>query len=1233
MLEIMNYRHFLLLLLGAVAVQAETLQVTATNSSETCIQYSSDPGSVEITLDGVVVTSAPLSSVTRIEYVGSAFDDVVMNQTDIPLEADGGAGDDKLFGGTGNDVLYGAAGMDLVVGYDGDDFLNGGSSDDVLIGGMGTDSLNGRGDDDLIISGATVYDRREELDVLYSVWTNAMLTYSNKVAALSVGTNGVHLSHEAGVLIDDGVEESQITGHTGDDWFVVAYGDPIDDVEISEQQLLPWFKTVSGGVPLCSDRWFDNLNIGGSEASHALTDMVEVSGMPFSSAYQVTAVMDENPSPNDLLINVKSSGTTQSNELVVLSFFYRSTRVSPNPNEMAVRFDWQTSSNSNIIDRFYMQTSPQWQQFVTTAYMPDQRGDFLIDFTFGIGDAPQTLEIGGVEMVAYDPALFSVGEISRPDALNDPHEEFMGTPTNILIAVLENDRAAMHIATQDTYRVTSIVSLPERGTVSIVGDKVEYTPDSDYFGKDSFEYAMVDQYGKAASARVNLLYRHNFNDGTWYVGDDPLMGTPARKQAVPLADEYNAPYGSWKIHGAMSSVQAAMVQNDPAVMNHKLCFAKLRPDGSKGLPTGWTWQLEPGLGDNNWGYTGIALRSNDEDLELWKGFNANDIVEWNFHFDVEAQILSYERGILINTYWYSHPTDREFPDGSSRKTMDLGLFFVSPEKDGWPDENDPLVYEVEIDGLTCLFNEAILRFYIDIKTYEHFSMDIDMAPFVRFVIDNGYATQRDIWINGGGTAYWHGGAFDMEIKNKPQPDYPDNQAVGEVIVNEFEYEVGLDLPAVNPLEGRLYPVGSGLHTISLTNVFESMGSPAKVLNEVSGTYSNVPASLVYSVSGNSNTGLLSAAVVDDELLLSLNPGMDGVVEITIRADDHFNRWYDEETFEVTVKDMETYWHWDFNESSGETVFDVSTNHMNGVLSGAVREDGYLKFEADGYVEFPTDVFESYIYKEITVACRVHSDSSNMVNDTLFQAHDGNERVASAHLPWSTGKIYFDAGNNGKSFDRIVKDAVAQDYHGWHHWAFVKNAMSGDMQIYRDGELWYAETGKTNMMRGVNSFMLGGEFGGRRFFAGLVDDFMVFNRALSGNEVQQLADQDHDGDMMSDAWEYQWFGNVVDADAFTDHDGDHYLDRDEYIAGTDPGNAASLLKLNPIEWQDATNRVVEWAGVSNRFYRLLSKTNLVDGSWMIEQERIPGMELIRITNSTPAETLFWKVEVATETVEP
>ncbi|MEQ8787933.1 MAG: FG-GAP-like repeat-containing protein [Pirellulaceae bacterium] len=67
--------------------------------------------------------------------------DVVVNNTNIPMRIYGGTGDDFLIGGDGDDELH---------GDDGDDFLDGGAGDDELWGSAGRDNLHGgRGVDQL----------------------------------------------------------------------------------------------------------------------------------------------------------------------------------------------------------------------------------------------------------------------------------------------------------------------------------------------------------------------------------------------------------------------------------------------------------------------------------------------------------------------------------------------------------------------------------------------------------------------------------------------------------------------------------------------------------------------------------------------------------------------------------------------------------------------------------------------------------------------------------------------------------------------------------------------------------------------------------------------------------------------------------------------------------------------------------------------------------------------------
>lgn len=82
------------------------------------------------------------SSIEKIVFYGFAGNDSVTNNTDIPMEAYGGPGDDYLYGGTGDDDLYGGDGEDCLYGDDGSDLLQPGDrveDENCTIGGAGSD--------------------------------------------------------------------------------------------------------------------------------------------------------------------------------------------------------------------------------------------------------------------------------------------------------------------------------------------------------------------------------------------------------------------------------------------------------------------------------------------------------------------------------------------------------------------------------------------------------------------------------------------------------------------------------------------------------------------------------------------------------------------------------------------------------------------------------------------------------------------------------------------------------------------------------------------------------------------------------------------------------------------------------------------------------------------------------------------------------------------------------------
>jgi hypothetical protein len=194
--------------------------------------------------------------------------------------------------------------------------------------------------------------------------------------------------------------------------------------------------------------------------------------------------------------------------------------------------------------------------------------------------------------------------------------------------------------------------------------------------------------------------------------------------------------------------------------------------------------------------------------------------------------------------------------------------------------------------------------------------------------------------------------------------------------------------------------------------------------------------------------------------------------------------------------------------SGNTLKDYKGSN-DGTISGAVWEKektGQYSLDFDGtddYVDFSTNSIPTG--NEITISVWNYGETAK--DSALISGYDSSDnRIISVHLPWNNSNIYWDCGNDGSTYDRINKLATSSEYLGWHHWVFTKNASTGIMKIFLDGVEWHSDTGKTETINIATILKLGTFYNNTSFHQGRVNNLMVFNRALTANEIKALYKQ-------------------------------------------------------------------------------------------------------------------------------
>lgn len=187
------------------------------------------------------------------------------------------------------------------------------------------------------------------------------------------------------------------------------------------------------------------------------------------------------------------------------------------------------------------------------------------------------------------------------------------------------------------------------------------------------------------------------------------------------------------------------------------------------------------------------------------------------------------------------------------------------------------------------------------------------------------------------------------------------------------------------------------------------------------------------------------------------------------------------------------------------VWAETTSFTSGITCSGPDRSAF--FHAAGYVDVPLNSQLAGLDSTITVCFWAYGTPEYQPqNGTCFEAVDSaGNRILNAHVPWSDGTVYWDAGSSGGSYDRVSKAAPPTYTEGaWTFWTFTKNTVTGSMKIYQNGTQWLSGTGKTKPMGNIRSFRIGkGNWNGSQTYEGHMDEFAVFNRELTLQEIQQI----------------------------------------------------------------------------------------------------------------------------------
>ena len=179
-------------------------------------------------------------------------------------------------------------------------------------------------------------------------------------------------------------------------------------------------------------------------------------------------------------------------------------------------------------------------------------------------------------------------------------------------------------------------------------------------------------------------------------------------------------------------------------------------------------------------------------------------------------------------------------------------------------------------------------------------------------------------------------------------------------------------------------------------------------------------------------------------------------------------------------------------------FEMDANTEPMAVSYGTR-NGQLELSGNNYTM--SSFTNEEIGDQFTIEFWAKGNGNLAQNTTFMEALDtAGRRVFNIHMPWSNNNIYFDAGDE-TGYDRINQAASSAEIDGqWNHWAFVKDQSTGQMFIYKNGQLWLSGNNKNREMGYFHRLIIGASGNQALTWKGSLDELRIFKSALSATTI-------------------------------------------------------------------------------------------------------------------------------------